>query len=123
MCAARAVHCTWQQTDLIRASNIKKSADAVDASGKPIEIKTNNTPTKSAVDNALRRAAHGQSSDILLRLKSAMDSDVLKSAIYDRVQRTRNITSVTVIDTDDSVKTYARSEILSWKDKYYKGKK
>ena len=50
---------------LQRASNTGKSADAT-IDGKRLEIKTIRTATKSAVDNALRKAASGQAQDVLL---------------------------------------------------------
>ena len=92
---------------LQRACNTGKSADAT-VCGKRLEIKTIRTATKSAVDNALRKAASGQAQDVLVNLKVFIAQGELKEAIYNRVRRKNHLQTVTIITYKDEVTTYKR---------------
>lgn len=99
---------------LQRACNTGKSADAM-VGGKRLEIKTIRTATKSAVAGALRKAASGQTQDVLVNIKVFIAEGELKEAIYNRVRRKNYLQTVTVITHKGEVTTYKREEILEWK--------
>lgn len=74
------------------------------------EFKLNTTPTKSAIDNALRRAK-GQASNIVIQINSDISADDLTDAIKNRVRRSSGISEIW-IKRGDFDAMYPRKDIL-----------
>ncbi|MCK9449169.1 MAG: phage minor head protein [Bacteroidales bacterium] len=74
------------------------------------EFKLNNTPTKSAIDNALRRAK-GQASNIVIQINSDISAGDLTDAIKNRVRRSSGISEIW-IKRGDFDAMYPRKDIL-----------
>lgn len=92
--------------------NVKfRTADALNETlGIKQEFKINTTPTKSAIDNALRRAK-GQASNIVIQINSDISADDLTDAIKNRVRRSSGISEIWIKRGDfDSM--YPRKDIL-----------
>lgn len=88
------------------------SADAYDATlGCKVEYKNNGTASLNAIDKALRDA-NKQASVVVIVIESEISMGKLRDAISDRVNRSKNITSVTLVRNGTDV-TYKRSEIVS----------
>ena len=74
------------------------------------EYKVNSTPTKGSIDNLLRDAKK-QADDIVLLIDSDISWGDLRDAITDRLWRSENVNSLTIIrDLKDA--TYKREDIL-----------
>jgi SPP1 gp7 family putative phage head morphogenesis protein len=69
-----------------------KNADAL-INGEKFEFKTNKKPTKSAIDNELRKAKD-QADHVLINIKSKIPAEDLSDAINDRARRSDSIKQV-----------------------------
>ena len=97
------------EIDLIANPDNESSADSFNKTlGIIQEYKTNATPTKSAIDNLIRKGAK-QARDLVLFVESSISMDDLSSALHNRVSRTKIHTVMVVIDGKD--KTYSFAEI------------
>ena len=67
--------------------------------------KVNAKPTKSSIDNLIRKGAK-QADDLVLFVDSGISLDELSSALHDRVRRTNLNTVMVVIDGMDRTYTY-----------------
>ncbi len=74
------------------------------------EYKVNKTPTKSAIDNALRDASK-QADHIVLEIQSEISDGDLRDGIHDRVRRTSKIKSIIII-RNHNCQYYFREQIL-----------
>ncbi len=100
------------EIDLIGKAQTGKSADAYNHTLQcQQEYKRNTTPTESAIDFAIRKAAR-QADDIVLDIDSDIPSGTLANAIQKRVVRSQNIRSVWVIRGAFD-RQYTREEILA----------
>lgn len=92
--------------------NVKRrTADALNETlGIKQELKINTTPTKSAIDNALR-SAKGQSANIVIEINSNISTGDLADIIKNRVNRSPKIEEVWLRKGDIDRK-YGRDEIL-----------
>lgn len=100
------------EIDLIEKAQTGKSADTYNHTLQcKQEYKRNTTPTESAVDFAIRKAAH-QANDIVLDIDSDIPSGTLANTIQKRVARSQNIRTVWVIRGAFD-KQYTREEILA----------
>ena len=75
------------------------------------EYKVNQTATRSAIDNELRRASK-QASHIVLEIQSEILIGDLRRGIYERISRTPNVKTLYLIK-DNTIKRYEREQILS----------
>ena len=97
--------------DLIENPPNVKSADSYNHTlGITQEYKVNIKPTKSSIDNLIRKGAK-QSDNIVLVIDSNLSMSDLSNALNDRVKRT-SIKSVTVV-IDNKDKTYSFEEITT----------
>ena len=99
------------EIDLVDNPSKKKSADSYNKTlGLTQEYKVNSTPTKGSIDNLLRDAKK-QADDIVLLIDSDISWGDLRDAITDRLWRSENVNSLTIIrDLKDA--TYKREDIL-----------
>jgi SPP1 gp7 family putative phage head morphogenesis protein len=88
----------------------KKNPD-FNMNGIPAELKANETPTISAIDNALRKAK-SQAGIVILDIKSNIKPAELEKAVYNRVQRTDEIHEVHILYKDKIYKL-TRQEIIN----------
>lgn len=96
--------------DLIKPNQNKKTADAYNYTKKEFqEYKTNKTPTKSAIDSALRGGGK-QAKHIVINIISDISEDVLTRGIIGRVNKKNEIEKVTIIRNNED-KTYTREQI------------
>ena len=102
---------TGKKITLLRATNERntKNADAL-IDGEKWEVKTNFTPTKSAIDNALH-SCNGQSQNLVLNIKSEITEETLMEGIRSRLRRTI-IERIIIIREGKIEKTLRRSDIL-----------
>ena len=99
------------EIDLIANPQNETSADSFNRTlGIEQEYKVNTTPTKSSIDNLIRKGAK-QADDIVLFVDSGISLNELSSALHDRVRRTNLKTVMIVIDEKD--KTYTYDEITA----------
>lgn len=99
------------EIDLIANPQNETSADSFNRTlGIEQEYKVNTTPTKSSIDNLIRKGAK-QADDIVLFVDSGISLNDLSSALHDRVRRTNLKTVMIVIDEKD--KTYTYDEITA----------
>lgn len=99
------------EIDLIANPQNETSADSFNRTlGIEQEYKVNTTPTKSSIDNLIRKGAK-QADDIVLFVDSGTSLNDLSSALHDRVRRTNLKTVMIVIDEKD--KTYTYDEITA----------
>lgn len=99
------------EIDLIANPQNETSADSFNRTlGIEQEYKVNTTPTKSSIDNLIRKGAK-QADDIVLFVDSEISLNDLSSALHDRVRRTNLKTVMIVIDEKD--KTYTYDEITA----------
>lgn len=99
------------EIDLIANPQNETSADSFNRTlGIEQEYKVNTTPTKSSIDNLIRKGAK-QADDIVLFVDSEISLNDLSSALHDRVRRTNLKTVIIVIDEKD--KTYTYDEITA----------
>lgn len=99
------------EIDLIANTQNETSADSFNRTlGIEQEYKVNTTPTKSSIDNLIRKGAK-QADDIVLFVDSEISLNDLSSALHDRVRRTNLKTVMIVIDEKD--KTYTYDEITA----------
>ena len=99
------------EIDLIANPSDRKTADSLNKTlGIEQEYKVNTLPTKSSIDNLVRKGAK-QANDLVLFIDSEMPLNELSSALHDRVRRT-NLNSVMVF-IDGKDKTYTYSEITA----------
>lgn len=99
------------EIDLIAKSENESSPDAWNKTlNRFEEYKVNQTPTISAIDNELRKAAK-QADDITLMIKSEISDGDLRNAIQNRIRRTKDVKTLTVI-RDGKDKTYNRDQIM-----------
>jgi SPP1 gp7 family putative phage head morphogenesis protein len=97
--------------DLIGRIDGQKTADSLNKTLKITqEYKTNRKATTSAIDNEIRSAAR-QANNIVLDIQSDIAEGDLRNAIQDRVKRTGNIESITVIRNGND-KSYIRKDIM-----------
>ena len=97
--------------DLIENPSNVKSADSYNHTlGITQEYKVNSTPTRSSIDNLIRKGAK-QSENIVLVIDSNLSMLDLSNALNDRVKRT-SIKNITII-IDDKDKTYSFEEITA----------
>ena len=75
------------------------------------EYKVNQTATRSAIDNELRRASK-QANHIVLEIQSEILIGDLRRGIYERISRTPNVKTLYLI-RDNIIKRYEREQILS----------
>lgn len=99
------------EIDLIANPQNETSADSFNRTlGIEQEYKVNTTPTKSSIDNLIRKGAK-QADDIVLFVDFEISLNDLSSALHDRVRRTNLKTVMIVIDEKD--KTYTYDEITA----------
>lgn len=99
------------EIDLIANPQNETSADSFNRTlGIEQEYKVNTTPTKSSIDNLIRKGTK-QADDIVLFVDSEISLNDLSSALHDRVRRTNLKTVMIVIDEKD--KTYTYDEITA----------
>lgn len=99
------------EIDLIANPQNETSADSFNRTlGIEQEYKVNTTPTKSSIDNLIRKGAK-QADDIVLFVDSGISLNDLSSALHDRVRRTNLKTVMIVIDEKN--KTYTYDEITA----------
>lgn len=99
------------EIDLIANPQNETSADSFNRTlGIEQEYKVNTTPTKSSIDNLIRKGAK-QADDIVLFVDSGISLNDLSSALHDRVRRINLKTVMIVIDEKD--KTYTYDEITA----------
>lgn len=97
---------------LLGRNNGATSADAYDATlGCKVEYKNNGTATINSIDKALREA-NKQAPVAVIVIESDISMGKLRDAISDRIKRSKNITSVTLVRNGADV-TYEREEMLS----------
>lgn len=97
---------------LLGRNNGATSADAYDATlGCKVEYKNNGTATINSIDKALREA-NKQAPVAVIVIESDISMGKLRDAISDRIKRSENITSVTLVRNGADV-TYEREEMLS----------
>ncbi|HON53334.1 MAG TPA: hypothetical protein P5243_04390 [Bacteroidales bacterium] len=100
-----------EKIDLLKNHHNKSSADAFNHSKNEFqEYKTNKKPTKSAIDNELRKGAN-QSKHIIIHINSEISDDNLLRGIKGRVTQKMNIEKITIIRNNQD-KTYLREEIM-----------
>ena len=86
------------EIDLIANPQNETSADSYNKTlGIEQEYKVNAKPTKSSIDNLIRKGAK-QADDLVLFVDSGISLDELSSALHDRVRRTNLKTVMVVID-------------------------
>lgn len=90
---------------LIKTDNAKRTADALIENEK-WEVKTNYTPTASAIDNAIR-SCNGQAENLILNIKSNISDEILEKGIKSRIYRT-NIKKIIVIKDGKIIKEISR---------------
>jgi SPP1 gp7 family putative phage head morphogenesis protein len=100
---------------ILRVAGIKNPDFTL--SGLPAELKIIHSPTKGAIDNAIR-AAKNQAHSIILELPDTMNVKMAEDAIYNRVQRTAGINEIRVI-YKGNLYLLKREEIIN---KTFKGK-
>ena len=94
------------EIDLIANLQNETSADSFNKTlGIEQEYKVNAKPTKSSIDNLIRKGAK-QANDLVLFVDSGISLDELSSALHDRVRRTNINTVMVVIDGTDRTYTY-----------------
>lgn len=94
------------EIDLIANLQNETSADSFNKTlGIEQEYKVNAKPTKSSIDNLIRKGAK-QADDLVLFVDSGISLDELSSALHDRVRRTNLKTVMVVIDGMDRTYTY-----------------
>lgn len=99
------------EIDLLRKLEVKKSADVLNKTlGFEQEYKRISKPTKSALDNALR-SAKNQADNIVLDIKTEILDGDLRDVITSRINRSKNIKTVTIIRNGND-KTYTREDII-----------
>lgn len=99
------------EIDLLGRHNEKKTADVLNKTlGVEQEYKRIFKSTKSAIDNALR-SAKDQADNIVLDIKAEISNGDLKDAITNRVNRSENIKTITILKNGND-KTYTREEVL-----------
>lgn len=99
------------EIDLIANLPDRKTADSFNKTlGIEQEYKVNTLPTKSSIDNLIRKGAK-QADSVVLIIDSRISLDELSSALHDRVRRTRLDTVMIV--SDSKGRTYTRSEIIT----------
>lgn len=99
------------EIDLIANLPDRKTADSFNKTlGIEQEYKVNTLPTKSSIDNLIRKGAK-QADSVVLIIDSRISLDELSSALHDRVRRTRLDTVMIV--SDSKGRTYTRSEIIA----------
>ncbi len=97
--------------DLIANPSDRKTADSLNKTlGIEQEYKVNALPTRSSIDNLVRKGAK-QANDLVLFVDSSISLDELSSALHDRVRRTNLDSVVIVVDGKD--RTYTRNEIIT----------
>lgn len=100
------------EIDLIDNPDDRKSADSYNHTlGCFQEYKVNATATKSAIDNVLRKGKD-QANDIVLWIESDISLEDLSDAMNNRVNRSANITHVTIVK-EGKDRRYSREEILT----------
>ncbi len=101
-----------QEIELLPRAFNKKTPDAYNKTlGVEQEFKVNKTPTKSAIDNELRKAGL-QANHIVLSVESDIPSDQLKRGVKGRIKWAKNIEALTIVRNGKD-RTYTREEILS----------
>ena len=99
------------EIDLIANLQNETSADSFNKTlGIEQEYKVNAKPTKSSIDNLIRKGAK-QADDLVLFVDSGISLDELSSALHDRVKRTNLKTVMVVINGMD--RTYTYDEIVT----------
>lgn len=94
------------EIDLIANLQNETSADSFNKTlGIEQEYKVNAKPTKSSIDNLIRKGAK-QADDLVLFVDSGISLDELSSALHDRVRRTNLKTVMVVINGMDRTYTY-----------------
>ena len=102
------------EIDLLDNPNGKKSADSKNLTlGREEEYKVNKkeNPTKSSIDNLLRKAKE-QADDIVLWIESDISLGDLRDALIDRVRRINSIKTVTIVRGGKDC-TYTREQIVN----------
>ena len=100
------------EIDLLDNPNDKPSADSYNRTlGVEQEYKMNSTPTKSSIDNLLRKGKD-QADDIVLWIDSEISWGDLTDALKDRIRRSGNIKHITLV-REGSDRRYSREEILA----------
>lgn len=99
------------EIDLLDNPDGDKSADSYNRSIDRIEeYKVNSTPSKSSIDNLLRKAKD-QADHVVLWIESDISLGDLRAAIYSRVKRSDNIKTVTIVIGGRDC-TYTREQIV-----------
>lgn len=91
------------------ALNDIRTADCT-IDGTVWEVKTNRTPTVSAIDNALR-SCNGQAENLILNVLSDISAALLEQAFWNRVYRT-HIEKIIVERHGTIARTYLRYEFI-----------
>jgi len=81
------------------------------------EFKTNIKNTASAIDNEIRTAKE-QANNIVLNIKSKINIQTLESAVFNRINRSKNIKKLIII-YESQIYQFNRNEIIN---KTFKGK-
>lgn len=110
-----------QEIDLLPRSNTEKCADAYNRTLKQLqEYKQCSTPTKNAIDLALRDA-NQKSDHIILLIASDISEEILTRGIKGRMLQAKRLQSVTIVKDGKDV-VYSKEEIVrkgfkaSWAD-------
>ncbi len=99
------------EIDLVANPSDRKTADSLNRTlGIEQEYKVNALPTKSSIDNLIRKGAK-QAHDLVLFVDSDISLSELSSALHDRVRRTDIHSIMVVVDGKD--KTYTYDEIVA----------
>lgn len=89
-----------------------RTADST-VNGVEWEVKTNRTPTESAIDYALR-SSNGQSKNLILNIKSNITDAKVMKALKNRIKRT-NIQNIVLERNGVIVKTLKRNDLITKK--------
>ena len=106
--ALRTFAAQGKTVTLIKADNAKRTSDAMIGNEK-WEVKTNYTPTKSAIDNALR-SCNGQVENLIINIKSGISDETIAKGIKSRIHRT-NIKRIVIVRDGKVTKEITRENI------------
>nr|WP_297652150.1 hypothetical protein [uncultured Prevotella sp.] len=104
------------EIDLLPQEQRHQDADTYNKTlGCKQEYKVNSTPTRGSIDSLIRKAKK-QADNIVLSIESDISLETLKEAIMDRVRRSENIQSLTIVyrptrNASPKDVTYTRDEM------------
>ena len=96
---------------ILKATSKKTGVRSADSfvDGELLEVKTNHTPTVSAIDNAIR-SCNGQAKNLLINIESNISQETLEKGIKGRIFRT-NIEKIIIVKNGKIERTYYRNMI------------